>query len=44
MRSPLVPCYGKTHLKRAAFSFLTFDLKTPVMGLNNHLAVEKAYA
>ena len=44
MRSPLVPCYREKHLKRAAFAFLTLDLNTPMMGLNNHFAVEKAYA
>ena len=29
--------------ERAAFAFLTLDLNAPVMGLNNHFAVEKAY-
>ena len=44
IRSPLVLGYGEKYLKRAPFSFFTLDLNAPVMGLNNHLAVEKAYA
>ena len=44
IRSPLVLGYGEKYLERATFSFFTLDLNTPVMGLNNHLAVEKAYA
>ena len=44
MRSPLVLCCREKYLKRAASSFFTHDLNTPMMGLNNHFAVEKAYA
>ena len=43
MRLSLVPCYGEKYLKRAAFSCFTLNLNTPMMGLNNHFAVEKAY-
>jgi hypothetical protein len=44
LRSPLVLGYGEQYLKCATFSFFTLDLNTPVMSLNNHLTVEKAYA
>ena len=44
MWSPLVLCYREKYLKRAASSFFTHDLNTSMMGLNNHFAMEKAYA
>jgi len=44
IRSPLVLGYREKYLKRAPFSCFTLDLNAPMMGLNNHLAVEKADA